>query len=312
MIRKKILVTGAAGFTGGYMVKELVCHGYDVTGTYYHKTYKDESINCKWYKIDMTDYVQCNRMLQELEPDAVIHLAAKNNMVDAQRNPAETIHMNMTVSVNLLEAVRRFAPACKVVLAGSAAVYEAGSTEEKLSEEMKVNPQNAYALTKIFQEQLSFFYGNQYNIKVICTRPFNYTGIGQEETCFIPSLCRQVSSITNGHADAVVRMGNISVQRDFSDVRDVVSAYRFLLENDNVSGVYNICSGNAVTLKDIVQYVCGKSNIEIRAEQDSNLCRANDAMYICGNNKRLKEDTGWEPQYSIFDTIDWIYEKMHE
>lgn len=310
MIKKRVLVTGAAGFTGKYMVNELVRHGYEVTGTYHNKIYENEFADCKWYKIDMTDYSQCNRMLQELKPDAVIHLAAKNNMVDAQMNPAETIHTNMTVTVNLLEAVRNYVPACKVIFAGSAAVYEADSVEEKLSEGMNVSPQNTYALTKTFQEQLAHFYGEQYHMKVLCTRPFNYTGVGQEDKCFIPSLCRQVSNIANGQAEAVIRMGNISVQRDFSDVRDVVSAYRLLLEKENANGIYNICSSNAVKLEDIVQYVCGKSNRGIRVEQDSSLCREKDAMRICGDNRRLKADTGWIPQYNIFDTIDWIYGNM--
>ena len=310
MMRKRVIITGAAGFTGKYMVNELVQHGYEVIGTYHNKIYEDGAIDCRWYKIDMTDCSQCNIMLQDLEPEAVIHLAARNNMVYAQKNPAETIHTNMTVTVNLLDAVRQFAPECRVILAGSAAVYKEDSAGRELTEGMDTEPQNAYALTKVFQEKLACFYGKMYNMKVLCTRPFNYTGAGQEENCFIPSLCRQVSNIANGQADAVIRMGNISVQRDFSDVRDVVCAYRMLLEADDASGIYNICSGNAVRLEDIVKYVCSKSNRIIRVEQDSNLCRANDAACICGNNRSLKKDTGWIPRYNIFDTIDWIYGQM--
>ncbi|MCM1112002.1 MAG: GDP-mannose 4,6-dehydratase [Muribaculum sp.] len=308
-MRKKVIVTGANGFTGKYLMRELIRHGLDVIGTW-HSSSPDEENRAEWRQIDLLHFEECQRLIHAEKPDAVIHLAAQNSVVAARENPRQTIESNVLGAVNLLEAVRMGKRPVKCVLAGSAAIYDAARSGAAITEECSVKPQNLYAVTKIFQEQIAERFCADYGMEIICTRPFNYSGYLQGENCFLPSLCRQVSEIASGRRVPVLTLGNLDVSRDFLDVRDVAAAYRLLLEDDVPEGVYNIASGESVKLIDIAVYLCGKSGREIEIKTDPALLRKNDIVYICGDATKLKSATGWKANYSIFDTVDWIYDSM--
>lgn len=308
---KRVIVTGGNGFTGQYVIQELLKNNYQVTGIY-HQSFECVHLNCKWYHLDLLDLEGCKQLIQSIMPDAVIHLAAQSNVILSQENPQQAIEANILCTLNLLEAIRLFNPKIKCILAGTSAVYHTTTEKIKLREDMPIKSQNIYALTKQFQEQVAALYIDVYQMNIICTRPFNYTGYGQKEHCFIPNLCRQVSNIDCGKREKNLSLGNISVYRDFLDVRDVACAYRLLLDAKVKSGIYNISSGKAVLLSDIVRYLCKKVGGQIKVGQKPSLMRKNDNFYIEGDNSLLKKSTGWSFHYSIFDTVDWIYEKMKE
>ena len=308
---KKIIVTGANGFTGKYMVHELLENGYEVVGTY-HKKLDERISQCEWYKINLTNLRECELMIKEVHPDAIIHLAAQNSIIISKEMPEETVQVNILSILNILNSVRICNFDIRCILAGTSAVYKPTEELVKLNESMPVSSINIYALTKNFQEQLAKLYCNEYRLDIICTRPFNYTGYKQSEKCFIPSICRQVSDMAKGKKEKILCVGNLQVYRDFLDVRDVVHAYRLLLDENVKTGGYNISSGKALPLIGLVQYICGKVKDNIKIRQDISLIRQDDNLYMCGDNLKLKQFTGWFANYNIYETIDWIFEKMME
>lgn len=312
-MKEKVIITGANGFTGKYLMRELLQYGFNVIGTWYRSVpAPDNTRNFKWRQIDLTKYEECKDLISTENPDVIVHLAAQNNILVAREEPRQTIRNNILGMTNILEAIRTEKKAIKCILAGSAAVYDTVQEDIRITEEMPVIPKNIYALTKCFQEQLAERYNMDYGMNIICTRPFNYTGYLQEEKCFIPSLCRQVSEIEKRRCKPSLLLGNLSVYRDFLDVRDVVCAYRLLLEDDVPNGIYNISSGNAVRLMNIVNYLCNKIEMKIEININPALVRSDDVSYICGDTTKIREATGWQAEYSIFDTVDWIYERMRE
>ena len=308
-MRRKVIITGANGFTGKYLIKELNRHGFCVIGTW-HNNPPDNGNEAAWRHIDLLKPEECENLLNTEKPDAIIHLAAQNNVVVAKGNPRRTIENNILGTVNILEAARKSSGSVRCILAGSAAVYDAEKSGASMEEEFIIKPKNIYAVTKVSQEQIAECFSGDYGMDIICTRPFNYSGYLQAESCFIPSLCRQVSEISKGKCDPVLTMGNLNVSRDFLDVRDVADAYRLLLGNDVPAGIYNIASGKSVKLMDITEYLCNKSGMEIEIRTDPALIRKHDIPYICGNAAKLKAATGWKTKYSVFDTVDWIYGRM--
>lgn len=306
---KRIIITGANGFTGKYLLTELNRYGFCVTGTW-HISPPDNEDKIVWRQIDLLMYDECEQLINTETPDAIIHLAAQNSIITAKGNPRQTIENNVIGAVNILEAVRASQRPIKCILAGSAAIYDAVKGDVLITEEMPVRPRNLYAVTKVFQEQAAERFCADYGMNIVCTRPFNYSGRLQAETCFLPSLCRQISEIADGRHDPVLTLGNLNVSRDFLDVRDVVSAYRLLLEDNVPGGIYNIASEKSIKLIDIVNYLCRKAGKKIEICIDPSLVRKDDVTYICGDASKIRSVTGWRTNYSVFDTADWIYEGM--
>lgn len=307
----KVIVTGANGFTGKYLMQELAEHDFHAVGTWYRNLPKNMD-EYEWYQIDLSKYSECIELIDKIKPDVIIHLAAQNSVVQGKQNPRKTIYNNVLSVINLLEAVRQNTQNIKCILAGSAGVYGAAKFNEKIMEDMPVTPGNMYSLTKFFQEKVAERYHIDYGMNIICTRPFNYSGYLQEENCFIPNLCRQVSMIVGRKQEPKLKLGNLNVSRDFLDVRDVVRAYRLLVDVNVPYGIYNISSGNAIRLIDIVNYLDHQIGMDIEILTDESLLRKDEISYLCGDNSKLIKATGWEVRYSVFDTVDWIYRNMQE
>jgi GDP-4-dehydro-6-deoxy-D-mannose reductase len=304
-VGKVVIVTGASGFTGYYVVKELLKNGFDIVATYLKNKSNNDDNEIRWCQVDLTDKDSCLKLIKSVEPYAIIHLAAQNNIILSKDFPEETLRINNNSVINILESVRLYSPKTKCILAGSAAVYRVMGDKEKLTEDSEIGFENAYMLSKIYQEQLAKLY-QKFGLKIICTRPFNYTGCYQRNDTFVSSMCHQISDMVNNKALTSIKVGNIDVFRDFSDVRDVARAYHLLLDEDVQSGIYNISSGTAVLLRDIVEYLCGKVNREIQIITDTSLLRKNETLYICGDNSFIKNKTGWSNIYTIYDTLDWM------
>ncbi len=301
---KKVLITGAGGFVGSYLIKEFKENGYKVIACDINKRDSiDKDVD--YYDMDILNKEIVKEVIKETMPDYLINLAAISSVGLSWKIPEKTVEVNTIGTVNILEEIRENCPNCKVMLIGSSEEYE--QRNEPLKEEDTVNANNPYGISKIAAENFAKMYKERYNMKIVCTRSFNHTGIGQTDSFAIPSFCKQVAEIEKSGQDGKIYVGNLSAYRDISDVKDVVKTYRMLLENETEELVYNVGSGKAYKIEELLEYIISLSNQKIEVIIDEEKYRKIDTPYICCNNsKTAKYFDGTD----IKDTIKSMYDNF--
>ncbi len=287
------LVTGAAGFTGKYVVKALTGRGYGVIGIGL-----GDASGSEWIACDLTDKAGTKKSLRGTTPDVVVHLAALAFV--GEGNPENFYRVNVLGTVNLLEALADAdRTPSRILIASSANVYGNLSGRE-LSEDICPAPVNHYAASKLAMEHMVRTWFDR--LPIVVTRPFNYTGPGQDERFVVPKIVnhykRRASSI---------KLGDTAVERDFSDVEDVVEAYMRLLESDVRSEVVNICSGKPVSVAAIVAEMNKIAGYDIKVETRQELLRNNDISRLVGSNRKLRTLAGFAPSTPIRQTLEKMY-----
>lgn len=263
--------------------------------------------------VDLLDAEVARRTVAEAQPDIVYHLAALASAGRSWEDPARTLRENEALTLNVLEAVRSEAPGGRLLAISSGEVY--GRPEVLPADEAtSLRPQNPYAVSKASGDLLAGFYADGHGLDVIRVRPFNHAGPGQSDTYAIASFARQVAEgIASGAAQVRVVTGNPDSRRDFTDVRDVVRAYR-LLAAGAPAGVYNVCSGRSVSVTEIVALLGEVSHVEVVHEIDQARVRAHDVPEIVGSHAALTAATGWEPQIplatTLADTVAWWTQEL--
>lgn len=286
----KTLVVGASGFVGGYLVRELVQAGHQV-------------VQANFPEFNLLEKSAVDAAVQNADPDYVVNLAAISSVGESWKNPVMTVDVNIKGTLHLLDAVQRFAPSAKVLLIGSAEEYAAKNSP--LVEADTLEASNPYGITKIAQENFAELYRKKYGMRIVCTRSFNHTGIGQTPTFALPSFCKQVAEIDKSGKSGKIYVGNLTAVRDFSDVEDVVHVYRMLLENDNVWAVYNVGSGIAYSMQELLQTIIGFAKVPIEIVQDVAKMRPVDIPYLCADNSRIRKFWRGTP---ICETIRRMFE----
>ncbi len=294
----KALIFGAGGFAGPYLARELAAHGYEVCGSG-----RSESgpAGLSYVRADILDAAKVESVISSARPDAIINLAGISSVGQSWAMPQVTVESNVTGALNILEAARKQPNMPRVLLIGSSEEY--APSDKPISERSPLDANNPYGISKVMQERFAALYRARYGMKVYCVRPFNHTGVGQRDTFVIPSWCKQAAEISNSGKPGVMRVGNLDVKRDFSDVRDVVRAYRMILESDDCETVYNVGSEKAIALRELLEYIVGLSEQPITIEVDPALIRPIDTPFVCCDRSLIKEKLGWEPQYALFDTV---------
>jgi len=306
---RKALITGALGFVGRHLLAELEREtDWDLIGL--ARGHVSALGRTRVLACDLRDADLVSRVVQHHRPNVVFHLAAQSYVPKSIADPAETIVNNVSAQVNLLESCRRAGLDATILIVGSSEAYgQIRPDDVPLREDQPFRPVNPYAVSKIAQDMLGLQYALSYAMRVIRVRPFNHFGPGQSDRFVLSTFARQVAEAELGRIEPVVLTGNLDARRDFLDVRDVVRAYRMLVENGEPGEVYNVASGVGHRVGDLLDRLLAHATIAIEARLDTARMRPSDIPVLIGDASRLREATGWEPLYSmdqsLLDTLDY-------
>ena len=302
---KKVLIFGASGFVGSYLSQEFIDNGYKVVGT--------DKVNgpmlpteVEFYETDLMKNSDVENLINNVAPDIIVNLAAISSVGASWNIPQTTVQINVVGALNIMEAARKSEKKPKILFVGSSEEYVISNT--LIDERTELNASNPYGISKVTQEQFAKLYRDQYGLKVYCVRPFNHTGVGQRESFVLPNFCKQVAEIEKSGKSGVIKVGNLQVKRDFSHVKDIVRAYRMIVESDNCKQIYNVGSGEAHSLEDMLTYIIGLSNHNIEIEVDQSRIRPTDQPVICCDYSLIQKELGWEPKYNIFDALREMFD----
>jgi GDP-4-dehydro-6-deoxy-D-mannose reductase len=280
-VSRSVLVTGASGFVGTHLLDLL----------------EDEAVPAE---ADVTDPQAIEHAVREREPRAVVHLAALSSVADSWEAPATTWEVNAIGTVNVLEAVRRHRPDARVLVVSTEQVY--GRTKQlPTPESAPVAPVSPYAASKAAAE-VACTQAAENGLDVVVARPFQHEGPGRDDRFAFGSWTRQLAELELAGGGAL-RVGNLEVERDITDVRDICRAYRLLLGPSVAAGVYNVASGTAVRLSRVVELLVGLARVPVTVEQDPSRLRPADIPVLCGDSSRLRRATGWKPEIPLEQTL---------
>lgn len=299
----RALITGSLGFVGRYLRQELEANGYTVVGL-------DLQEAPDTMRVDLLDAGQMKDVVAKIKPDAVFHLAGQADVAKSWKIPQKTMEINVIGTLNLLEAVRAFDTAVRIVLVGSSDQYgNLGDAGKSVSETLETRPQTPYAVSKKAQEELAKVYVRAYGMNICMTRSFNHGGAGQRLGFLIPDFAAGIVQVERGQAQTL-KVGNLTSRRDFTHVKDVVRAYRLLAEKGRPGEVYNVGSGMTYSAQEILDKLCSMACCPILVEQDPARMRPSDTPVICCNPGKLTKDTGWKPEIPLNiilqETLEWF------
>ena len=301
-----ILVTGASGFVGRHLLERLD-REHEVVGWSRSAPPALPFAHGRWMRVDIRSRPNVHAALRELQPVQVYHLAGASHLGRSWGSPIEPLRANVMATHHLLDGLRRAGTRSRVLVTGSAAVY--APSADPLDERSRLAPESPYGFSKLGQEMLALRAVQEDGLDVIVTRSFNHTGPGQTAAYVAPSIARQVARIERGEQEAVIRVGNREPRRDITDVRDVVDAYVALMRQGTAGEVYNVASGVAWSVGDILDALIGASRVAVRIETDPALIRPTDNPVLIGDASKLRAQTGWAPQ-RVFtqvmrDLLEW-------
>lgn len=312
-MQKKVFITGITGFAGSHLAKYLIGKkNHTIAGSYYLEDslpivsdIRDE-IEC--FKLDLTNASKTEEIIRAQKPDLIFHLAALTSPAESFKSPLFTITSNVAMQVNLLEAVKNNNLLnTKILIVSSADIYGIVSQNDlPIDENTGFRPTNPYAVSKLTGDYLGLQYVISHNLQIIRVRPFNHIGAGQSPQFVVSSFAKQIAEIERLHREPILHVGNIETKRDFTDVRDIVAAYLSILEKGKIGEVYNIGSGVAYKIADILDRLLALSLVQVTVEVDDLLLRPSDTPELVCDNSKLVKQTGWKPQYSIEDTLKTI------
>ena len=314
---KRALIIGAAGFVGSYLIDHIQKHCvWSIVVT----KMPQETMACPGVDICDLDILApeaIERLLEEQRPDYIFHLAAQSSVAVSWKNPGLTVDVNVKGNLNVLDAVRKLDYKPRVLLIGSGEEYgHVRENEVPVREDNVLRPGNIYAATKACQNMVGAIYAQAYGMDVMMVRAFNHVGPNQSPIFVVADFCKQTAEIEAGLKEPVIKVGNLSARRDFSDVRDVVRAYVELMEKGKAGETYNVGSGNAVEIRKILDMILSRSKKEIRVEVEPSRMRPVDVPVIEADISKLKACTGWEQKITleetIQDTLEYWRQKLKE
>jgi GDP-4-dehydro-6-deoxy-D-mannose reductase len=300
------LITGANGFVGRHLIKELEINHNIVYGV--SRRIPDELIEIHhdviYEQCNLTDHTSVFNVLNKIKPDFIFHLAAESSVASSWKSPINIMNNNVLSQINIFESIRELELSTRIVVACSSEEY--GLVKESdipVNEKCCFNPLSTYAVSKVAQDMLAYQYYKSYDMDIVRVRSFNLTGPGRSADYALSSFAKQVADIEKGLIKNTIMVGNLNVKRDYTDVRDAVKAYYQIALKAKSGAVYNLCSGNAHCLKDLLDYLISLSHADIKVEIDKLRFRPSDLPVMLGDNSKIKLEIGWVPETHINKTL---------
>lgn len=301
------LITGINGFVGKWLADclqevNVTVHGVDLqNGT--------DIPGVQYRKINITDSAKLVDLIAGLKPASLFHLAGISYLPEADSSPRRVIDTNISGTLALLDAVRNGSPGTKLLLVGSSKEYGHAADHENVTEETVPRPDSFYGISKYTGELAGREYHRQFGIDVRCSRSFNHTGPGQPPRFVCSDWARQTANIALGRSEPLVKVGNLDELIDFCDVRDVVKAYRAIIDKGYPGEVYNVCSGRGTPLSRVLDYLTNKCPGPVTVEQATDRkLKYRPTGKLTGSYGRLQAHTGWAPSIPLEKTLDDLYD----
>lgn len=300
----KALVTGAGGFVGSHLVSHLEEFGDEVVQT--SLLFTEEETN--QLHLDVSDSESCEAAIVDKSFDVIYHLAGIAFVPEAERNFNLALEVNVAGSKNVLEAASKCAQPPLIIAVSTAEVYGQIKPEDlPMVEELRPNPKNMYALSKLMMEDLCHLYMNYRKVPCIVMRPFNHIGPGQRPEFVASSFAFQLAQIKHNKLEPVIKVGNLVAKRDFTDVRDIVRGYRLAAQKGIGASPINLCSGRSVSIQSILDTLIEISELEVEIVQDPDRLRASEIPEIRGSYVLANNLFGWTPEIELRESLEAIY-----
>src|SRR5437868_6196294 len=303
----RVLVTGATGFVGKYLLQLLVDRRLTVFGTFRDSNPSDIPGAVELLRCDLRDPGRVRTILRKTRPTQVYHLAGLSSVTRSFFNVQDVWQCNLLGALNLMEAVREVTPKARVLMVGSGQCYGSRERHRAIIETCALLPESPYAASKAAADLLGYQFFHSYGLQIVRIRPFNHTGPGQAPEFVCSDWARQVAEIDLGLRSPIVKVGDLGVSRDFSDVRDVVRAYEVLMRCGIVGEAYNVASNRATSLRTILDWLISFCSRPIHISVQPERIRGIEVRQLYGSNRKLRNATDWKPKYKLDTTLRDLY-----
>ncbi len=317
----RVLITGITGFAGSHLTDYILSEHKDVE-VYGFIRWRSRMDNINHvldkihlYEADLKDIVSLEKALYQIKPDRIFHLAAQSFVPTSWKCPAETFSINAVGEINLFEAVLSLGINPRIQIAGSSEEYGLVHPDEvPMKEDNHLRPLSPYAVSKVAQDFLAYQYFKSYGLDVVRTRGFNHTGPRRGEVFICSNFAKQIAMIEKKKQEPVIYVGNLDAKRDFTDVRDMVRAYWLSLEKGRKGEVYNIGTGKAYQIKEILDRLLSLAGDDVEVKVDPDRLRPSDVPILLSDSTKFRKITGWEPKIpfnqSLRDLLDYWRDRV--
>ena len=305
----RVLITGITGFAGSHLA-EFLCRkkGVEIYGIERWRSRPENIEHIKdkinLHECDIRDASSVRKVITEIKPHRIFHLAAQSFVPASWTAPAETLTTNIIGQLNVFEAVRQTGINPMIQIAGSSEEYGIVKKNElPIKETNPLRPLSPYAVSKVGQDLLGYQYYMSYKLHIVRTRGFNHSGPRRGDVFVESSFARQIALIEKGKSPPVIYVGNLNAKRDYTDVRDMVRGYWLALEKGSPGEVYNICSGKVYSVRDVLDMLLGFANVQPKVKHDPKRMRPSDVPILCGDNRKFAKETGWKNEIPFEVTL---------
>lgn len=309
---KKIMITGFSGFVSRHFLNYLYENrlryevlGADIQEPPFAMAAYGDVLKISFQKLNLMDAEALAQVLEDFRPDYILHLAAFSSVAYSWQHPADCFNNNTRIFLNLTEGVRNAGLACRILSVGSSEEYGNVTKDQlPLREDRALKPVSPYAVARVSQEMLSKVLVDSFGMDIVLTRSFNHMGPYQDQRFVIPSFVQRIMEVAaSGASGGSIETGDVSIIRDFVDVRDVVRAYYQLLMDGTAGEVYNICSGRGITLEAIIDEIADLLQVQIESRINPEFVRPDDNQAVIGDYRKIADQLGWNPQIPLRQTL---------